>query len=195
VIVYPSDAREQDLPKPAIRSYPTQYVWTFAMKNAEKVTIRPIRPEDEPLIARFHQTLSERSVYLRYFSPLKLQQRVAHTRLLRICFNDYDREIALVAERSLGKGKYEVLAVARMSKVHGSHTAEFAVVVTDKYQSKGLGTEMTKRLIEVARNEKLKKLIAYTLFENREMQTMCKKLGFTVNRGAQDSECVIEMDL
>jgi acetyltransferase len=142
----------------------------------------------------FHENLSERSVYLRYFSPLQLQQRVAHSRLLRICFNDYDREIALVAERSLGGGKYEVLGVGRLSKTHGSSSAEFAVVVTDKSQHKGLGTELTKRLIEIARHEKLQRLVAYTLQENHEMQNMCKKLGFKV-RSARDSEVVIEMSL
>jgi acetyltransferase len=195
VILHDPQTTEEQLPKLAIRPYPTQYVATWKLKGGTPVTIRPIRPEDEPAMVGFHETLSERSVYLRYFSALKLQQRVAHTRLLRICFNDYDREIALVAEHSLGKGKYEVLGVARLSKLHGSQTAEFAVVVTDKHQRKGLGAELTKRLIEIARHEKLTKLVAYTLLENREMQTMCKNLGFQVNRSTEDSECVIEMNL
>jgi acetyltransferase len=170
-------------------------VESWKLKGGTAVTIRPIRPEDEPEIIGFHEGLSERSVYLRYFSPLKLQQRVAHTRLLRICFNDYDREIALVAERSLGKGKSEILGVGRLSKVHGSTMAEFAVVVTDKWQNKGLGTELTKRLIKIARNEKLTRLAAYTLQENKEMQQMCKKLGFQVRQSTEDTECVITMDL
>jgi acetyltransferase len=143
----------------------------------------------------FHENLSERSVYLRYFSPLQLQQRVAHSRLQRICFNDYDREIALVAERSLGGGKYEILGVGRLSKIHGSNSAEFAVVVTDKCQHKGLGTKLTERLIEVARHEKLNRMVAYTLQENHDMQNMCKKLGFQVRRSSDDSEVVIEMKL
>jgi len=195
VILHDPNTTEEQLPKLAIRPYPVQYVESWKMKGGTPVTIRPIRPEDEPAMVGFHETLSERSVYLRYFTALKLQQRVAHTRLLRICFNDYDREIALVAERSLGKGKFEILGVARMSKIHGSSMAEFAVVVTDKSQHKGLGTELTKRLIDIARNEKLKKLVAYTLLENHEMQNMCKKLGFQVSKISQDSECVIEMDL
>jgi len=165
------------------------------LKGGTPVTIRPIRPEDEPAMIGFHEGLSERSVYLLYFSPLKLQQRIAHTRLLRICFNDYDREIALVAERSLGKGRFEILGVGRMSKIHASRTAEFAVVVTDKWQNKGLGSELTKRLIEIAKNEKLEHLVAYTLLENKEMQHMCKKLGFEVHQSIEDSECSIEMKL
>ena len=73
--------------------------------------------------------------------------------------------------------------------------AEFAVVVTDKWQNKGLGTELTKRLIRIAKHEKLKRLVAYTLLENHEMQKMCKKLGFQISSSTQDSECVIEMNL
>jgi acetyltransferase len=195
VILHDPKTTEDQLPKLAIRPYPTQYVENWKLKGGTPVTVRPIRPEDEPAMVGFHQGLSERSVYLRYFSPLKLQQRIAHSRLLRICFNDYDREIALVAEHSLGKGRFEILGVARMSKIHASRTAEFAVVVTDKWQNKGLGSELTKRLIEIARNEKLEHLIAYTLLENKEMQHMCKKLGFEVHQSAEDSECSIEMTL
>jgi acetyltransferase len=88
----------EQLPKPAIRPYPLKYVSSWTMKDGSAVTIRPIRPEDEPLLVRFHETLSDRSVYLRYFCSLSLSRRVAHERLLRICFGDYDREIALVAE-------------------------------------------------------------------------------------------------
>jgi len=195
VILHEPATTEDRLPKLAIRPYPTQYAEAWKIKGGPSVTIRPIRPEDEPVMVGFHEGLSERSVYLRYFTPLQLQQRVSHSRLLRICFNDYDREIALVAERSLGKGKYEILGVGRMSKLHGSGTAEFAVVVTDKWQNKGLGAELTKRLIHIAKNEKLQRLIAYTLLENHDMQTMCKKLGFKVKRITEDSECVIEMEL
>jgi acetyltransferase len=195
VILHEPGTSEEQLPKLAIRPYPTQYVETWKLKGGTAVTIRPIRPEDEPAMVGFHEGLSERSVYLRYFSPLKLQQRVAHSRLLRICFNDYDREIALVAEHSLGKGRYEILGVARMSRLHASASAEFAVVVTDKNQNKGLGSELTKRLIHVAKSENVKHLVAYTLLENKEMQHMCRKLGFEVRQSVEDSECVIEMKL
>lgn len=195
VILHDPKTTEEQLPRLAIRPYPTQYAQAWKLKGGTQVTIRPIRPEDEPTMVGFHEGLSERSVYLRYFGPLKLQQRVAHSRLLRICFNDYDREIALVAERSLGKGRYEILGVGRMSKVHATATAEFAVVVIDKWQNKGLGTELTKRLIEIARHEKLNRLVAYTLLENKEMQHMCKKLGFEVHQSLDDAECSIVMDL
>src|SRR5207245_9070333 len=83
------------LPRLAMRPYPVKYIQPSVMKSGEPVTIRPIRPEDEPLLIRLHQALSERTVYLRYFQPLKLSQRTAHERLTRISFIDYDREMVL----------------------------------------------------------------------------------------------------
>jgi len=195
VILHDPKTTEDQLPKLAIRPYPTQYIGEWKMKDGKKVTIRPIRPEDEPLMVNFHEGLSERSVYLRYFSPLKLQQRVAHSRLTRICFNDYDREIALVAEEHGPKGEPQIIGVARLSKLHSTNAAEFAVVVIDKWQHKGLGTELTNRLVQIAKNEKLDRLIAYTLRENKEMQNMCKKVGFKVRIPVGESESIIEMDL
>jgi acetyltransferase len=195
VILHDPKTTEEQLPKLAIRPYPTQYISAWKMKDGKKVTIRPIRPEDEPLMVNFHEGLSERSVYLRYFSPLKLQQRVAHTRLVRICFNDYDREIALVAEHKDGDGKSQVVGVARLSKLHSTNAGEFAVVVTDAWQRKGLGTELTKRLVQIAKNEKMARLVAYTLRETKDMQHMCKKVGFQVRTPVGESECVIEMEL
>src|SRR5581483_104320 len=99
VLVHGPEVREEELPRPAIRPYPVQYVGEWTMKNQERIVIRPIRPEDEPLLIKFHGKLSERSVYMRYFQPMKLSTRTAHERLTRICFIDYDREMALVAER------------------------------------------------------------------------------------------------
>jgi acetyltransferase len=195
VILHEPTTTEEQLPKLAIRPYPTQYVGTWKFKDKTPLTIRPIRPEDEPELVKFHEGLSERSVYLRYFSALKLQQRVAHSRLQRICFNDYDREIALVAELKGKDGQSQIAGVARLSKLHGSAGGEFAVVVSDQWQNQGLGTELTQRLVQIAKNENLKHLVAYTLRENKDMQKMCKKLGFQVRTDLTDSECVIEMDL
>ena len=195
VILHDPATPEDQLPKLAIRPYPTQYISTWKMKDGKKVTIRPIRPEDEPLMVKFHEGLSERSVYLRYFSPLKLQQRVAHTRLVRICFNDYDREIALVAEVKDASGKTQIIGVARLSKLHSINAGEFAVVVTDAWQRKGLGTELAKRLVQIGKHEKMTRLVAYTLRENKDMQAMCKQVGFKVRTPVGESECVIEMTL
>jgi acetyltransferase len=144
--------------------------------------IRPIRPEDEGLIARFHARLSERSIYQRYFHLLSLDQRVSHDRLLRVCFGDYNREIALVAEfRDPVTRQPEILAVGRLSKAHLENEAELAVLITDENQGRGLGTELSRRLIEIARDEKQERVTVEILAANRQMLEVCRFLGFDLN--------------
>ena len=170
-----------DVPPPAIRPYPAQYVSTWRMKDGTEVTIRPIRPEDEPQMVRFHQALSERSVYMRYFQVTQLSTRVAHERLVRICFIDYDREMALVAERnSADAAAREILGVGRLSKLHGRNQAEFAVLVSDLQQRQGLGFELMRRLTQIARDEKLERVTGNILPENKEMQGLARKTGFVL---------------
>ena len=194
VVVHEQGMTEDALPKPAIRPYPVQYVAPWKMKDGRELTIRPIRPEDEPLIMKFHETLSERTVYLRYLQALKLSQRVAHERLIRICFNDYDRELALVAERHDNGGEPRILAVGRLRKIPGSNNeAEFAVLVSDDFQGQGLGTELVRRLIDVARQEKLAKITGDVLQDNTVMRRVCEKLGFTL-KGEPD-EPVMKAEL
>jgi len=172
------------LPKPAIRPYPLQYVALWTMRDGNQVTIRPIRPEDEPLIVKLHETLSDRSVYLRYFCSLSLSRRVAHERLLKICFGDYDREMALVAEfTDPATQERRIIAVGRLSKLHGRDEAEVAVLVSDHYQKLGLGHELLRRVIEVARDEKLRQVSAEMLTDNLAMQVIMKRLGFRARTG------------
>ena len=124
------------------------------MKNGTAVVIRPIRPEDEPLIIKFQETVSERSVYLRYFHVERLSTRVAHDRLIQKCFIDYDREMALVADfHNPQSGGHEIFAVGRLCKMPGEGEAEVAVIVSDQNQGQGLGTELLRLLIDVGRNE------------------------------------------
>jgi acetyltransferase len=132
--------------------------------------------------------LSEESVYHRYFSSLKLTQRIAHERLTRICFNDYDREIALVVERKDEKGSNEILGVGRLSKAHDRDDGEFAIIVSDRWQKHGLGKELLKRLVQIARDEKLSRLSAIILAENRSMIHVAQKAGFKIKEepGARD---------
>jgi acetyltransferase len=178
VVVHDKSVSDDQLPHSAIRPYPVRYVAGWTMKDGEEVMIRPIRPEDEPLMIEFHKKLSERSVYLRYFQPLKLTQRTAHERLTRICFIDYDREMALVVERKKPDGSPDIIAVGRLSKIHGRPEAELAALVQDELQGKGLGVELYRRLIEVARDQRLHKVHSNMLGENKEMQHLCKRMGF-----------------
>jgi acetyltransferase len=196
VVVHGKEVREKDLPKLAIRPYPTQYIRRYTLKDGTSVTIRPIRPEDEPLMVRFHQTLSDQSVYLRYFQALKLSQRTAHERLTRICFIDYDREMALVAERKVPEsGEREILGAARLTKIHGREKAEFALLISDPYQRQGLGGEFLRRLIQIARDEQLKQIRADILPDNIPMQRICRKLGFRLRREMDDPLLSAERDL
>jgi acetyltransferase len=179
VILHDAAIGARDLPKSAIRPYPEQYAGEWKMRDGELITIRPIRPEDEPLMTRFHEQLSERSVYLRYFHVVTLNQRIAHERLTRICFIDYDREMALVAERRdpLTRER-QILGVGRLTKLYGRREAEFAAIVTDAFQGRGLGFELVRRLIDIGRAEELERITADILPENRAMQTICRRLGF-----------------
>ncbi len=144
---------------------------------------------------KFHEKLSERSVYLRYFQPLKLTQRTAHERLTRTCFIDYNREMALVAERTPDGGEKEILAVGRLSKLHGRDEAELAAVAIDAAQHKGLGTELYRRLIDFAREEKLKMVVSNMLPENREMRALCVKHGFKMYSHLEDNMIRAELEL
>jgi acetyltransferase len=188
VVLHGREVAEDNLPRPAVRPYPAQYAGEWTMKDGTPVTIRPIRPEDEPLIIKFHEKLSARSVYLRYFQPMKLSTRTAHERLTRICFIDYDREMALVAERrDPAGGEPQILGVTRLSKIHGTDSAESAVVILDEVQHQGLGTELVRRSLDVARAEKLKKVISNILPENFEMRAVCQRLGFTMHHEMEDN--------
>ena len=193
VVLHGPDVTDQnDLPRLAVRPYPTQYATEALLKDGEEVTIRPIRPEDEPLLSRFHQTLSERSVFLRYFQPLKLGQRVAHERLTRICMGDFDRDMALVAaRRDPTSGEREILAVGRLSRLHhGSDEARFALLVSDQHQRRGLGTLLLKNLLDAASGENIRRVIADVLGENEGMQRICRALGFTLSPHPTDAKLV-----
>jgi acetyltransferase len=166
-------------PVPAIRPYPAKYVQSWESRKGDHLTIRPIRPEDEPLMVQFHHTLSEESVYLRYAHAVKLKQRIAHERLTRICFIDYDREMLLVADYlDPQTSEHQIVGVVRLSKLHGTNEAEFALIVSDRYQHQGVGTELLRLILEVGKDEKLEAIVGYILTSNYMMQSIGRKLGF-----------------
>ena len=196
VVVHGSEVTLEQVPRTAVRAYPTRYQSSWALKDGTAVTIRPIRPEDEPAMVRFHETLSERSVYLRYFHLMNLEQRTTHERLTRICFIDYDREMALVAERRNPKtGESEILGVGRMMKVHGTRDAEVAVLISDQWQGRGLGKELLARLLIVGADENLSRLVADILPDNRGVMRICEKLGFSLKHSLDDEVVHAEFKL
>ncbi|MFO7682169.1 MAG: bifunctional acetate--CoA ligase family protein/GNAT family N-acetyltransferase, partial [Chloroflexota bacterium] len=182
VVLYDVDVTEAELPKLAIRPYPSHHVFTCKALNDVELTYRPIRPEDEPLMVKFHQTLSEESVYLRYFRSFNLDQRTEHNRLTRICFVDYDRTIALVVTHKNEAGEEEVIAAGRLTRDHATEEAEYAIVVSDGHQGLGVGTQLLRRLLEIGREEGVETVIAYMLPENKGMRHVSQKLGFQFER-------------
>jgi len=198
MVLFGSEVEDEALPRPAIRPYPVQYVSRWTMKDGSEVVIRPIRPEDEPLMVQFHGTLSDSTVYLRYFHMDTLDSRVAHDRLIRKCFIDYDREMALVADRmDRGTGRHELLGVGRLTRQRAPRDAELAILVTDRCQGAGLGTELVRRLIEVARSEKLLRIVARILSENQTMLRLAGHFQFEIAEEPGDPSslvAILELD-
>ncbi len=176
VILYPPEV--EDVQKPAIRPYPSQYELAFETKAGRPVEMRPIRPEDEPLMVEFHRGLSSESVYMRYFSAVGFNARTAHNRLIRVCHVDYDRDIALVVTNEKDDGAEEIIAAGRLTKEHGRNSAEYAILVSDLWHGQGIGTMLLKQLIEVGKQEKLDRIVAYILPNNGGMRKVSERLGF-----------------
>ncbi len=178
VVLHPPEVTEADLPPLAIRPYPTQYIEPFTTQTGTHVIIRPIRPEDEPMMASFNRTLSPHSIYLRYFHPISPAQLTSHDQLAGLTFIDYDREMALVAERRDAHGRPEIVGMGQLTKLQGTTDAEFSVLVSDEYQRTGLGTEILRQLLLIARNEGIERVMAEVLPENEGMRRVCARLGF-----------------
>jgi acetyltransferase len=196
VVVHGPEVARDQIPQAAVRAYPARYVSPWTMKDGGQVTMRAIRPEDEPLMVRFHETLSERSVYLRYFHLMNLEQRTTHERLTRICFIDYDREMALVAVRRHPEtGESEILGVGRLMKIHGTREAEIAVLISDNWQGRGLGKELLSRLLVVAADDKLSHVVADILPDNRGVMRILDKLGFSLKHSLDDDVVHAEFKL
>ncbi len=194
VVLYEPEVTEHELPQLAIRPYPSQYIKNIATKDGQEITLRPIRPEDEPKMVKFHETLSERSVYLRYFRAFQLDQRVAHERLTRICFVDYDRDMAIVAtHKNADSGEEEIIAVGRLTKERSGDEAEFAILVSDQYQGQGIGTQILVHLLQIGEEEGIERVVAYLLPENRGMRAVCLKLGFHLERQGDLIKAVINL--
>jgi len=181
MILAEPDQPAASLSKLVIRPYPTQYVREWKLADGTLVVIRPIRPEDEPLAIDFHKSLSEETLHLRYFGFLEGEALIAHERLVQICFSDYDREINLVAERiQPGRNQRQIVAIARLIKSYGANEAELAIVISDDWQGKGLGTKLVRDLLEIGCTEGLERIVGYVLPENYVMQRIFRKQGFEV---------------
>jgi acetyltransferase len=183
---------DQPKPKLTIEPYPNQHTTSWKLADGTEITIRAIRPEDEPLIEAHHGTLSEQSIRRRFFSMVKSLSRDS---MIRLCHVDYAREMALVAEGKNEEGQRSILGVSRYYMNPQSRSAEFAVVVSDAYQGQGLGQYLMERLIAVARERGVKQLVGSVLRDNLAMLTLARQLGFGEPKFVDRDVVQVELDL
>lgn len=153
---------------------------TLYLKDYGRIKLRPIRRDDEARMIRFHESLSEESIYLRYFEHISLDTRTLHERLARIC-NNTPESYAIVAERAATNDlAAEIVAVGRLTTTDKPTTASFAILVEDKVQETELPRDLLKRLIEIARIHGFQVLDGELLVADHDMLTICRSFGFSL---------------
>jgi acetyltransferase len=168
---------EQERPSLAISPYPRQYESSWSMKDGTPVLIRPIRPEDEPKMGELFTTFSETTIRNRFFGLIK---QLTHEQMIRFCHIDYDREIALVALPRAGESN-RILGVGRLITELDWQSAEFAVVVGDPWQSRGLGKHLVELLIHYAKERGIVEIHGDVLTANDPMLRLCEQLQFSIS--------------
>jgi acetyltransferase len=191
VVLLPADLPEGQRPRLAIHPYPNQYVAPFRLKDGTEITIRPIRPEDEPLLIAFHAGHSQHTLRMRFFSMVKTLSRDS---LIRLCHLDYEREMALVAILRDEHGPH-IAGVSRYYLRPETGEAEFAVVVGDAWQGKGLGYHLMQRLVAVARERGVRRLAGWVLRENAPMLRLTREMGFTERPSGEPVVAEVVLDL
>ena len=175
VVLHPASIPDEDLPRLAIRPYPYEYEREAVTDDGVTLRVRPVRPEDEPAVARFHAGLSPETVVARYGVERSLEERTAHDRLRRIVFADYDRQFALVAEVP---GRDELAGIARVSRIHASDDRRLTMTVADGWQRRGVGARLLDAAVRVARGEGVANLVAELDAGNRGMRELLADEGF-----------------
>lgn len=145
------------------------------LRDGTKVHLRPIVPEDEPLLHEAVSAMSERTVYFRFFSPIKrMSDALAH----RLAVVDYHDRFALVATTHRPAGKERIVGVARYDRARETDVAEVAVAVIDEFQRRGLGSVLLTELARVGRQNGIKTFTLIVLPENREMLGLLRRMGW-----------------
>jgi len=148
---------------------------TLELRDGTKVHLRPILPEDEPLLHEAVAAMSERTVYFRFFSPIKrMSDALAH----RLAVVDYNDRFAIVATTHRPSAKERIVGVARYDRARDTDVAEVAVAVIDEFQRRGLGSTLLAELGQVARAHGIRTFSLIVLPENREMLDLLRKMGW-----------------
>jgi len=171
-----------------ISPYPKEYISQFTMKNKQVATIRPIKPEDEPMEAEMFKNFSQETERHRFFHTIK---DITHELLQRYTQIDYDREMALIAEikdksGQDGKSGKKMAGVGRLISDLAGETAEFAVVVADPWQGLGLGNKLTDEILQVAQDRNIKKVYAKFLKDNETIIHMFEKRDFAIDLSGEN---------
>lgn len=174
-----------------IAPYPNQYVSHWMLADGTPVQLRPMKPEDEPLVADFLASCSKETIYFRYFRRIK---KWTHDMLIRFTQNDYDREIGIMAV-GVPPGPEIMMGVSRLVTTPDRQSAEFAIIVADAWHGKGLGSKLIQRLIEVARDMGVKELWGAVLSENHPMLALAQKYGFTLKKDKEGETVHLEKSL
>jgi RimJ/RimL family protein N-acetyltransferase len=170
--------------------YPAEWEHRFVLSDGAAVFIRPIRPEDEQLYARFMAVESLEDLRWRFFAPVKELDPALITRLTHI---DYDRAMAFIA---LDESTGDMLSVARLHQTTSHETGEFAVIVRSDLKSHGLGWHMMQTLIAYARKRGLRSVQGQVMSDNQPMLDMCAELGFEAETDRNDrSLCNVKLTL
>jgi len=169
--------RSTPYPHLVIIPYPTKYVIPWKLEDGTDVLLRPIRPEDEAIESEFINGLSEETSRYRFFNIVR---NLPHSDLVRFCNIDYDREMAIVAEVTEG-GRRREIGVGRIIAEPDSKRGEFAVVIADSYQGKGLGRKLVDMVIDIASEKHLESIYGVVLRENQPMLSLCREMGFSLH--------------
>ena len=175
----------------ALRPYPEEFVRPATLQNGTPILLRPIKPEDEPLWFDLLGDCSKESLYMRFRYAFHWH---THEVATRYCFNDYDREIAIVAEQENG-GKRRLIGVGRLIADPDRETAEFAILIADYWQNHGLGGVITDFCMQIAREWGLKKIFAQTTTDNPRMISVFRKRGFEVQTDLASSMVEVSCSL
>ena len=163
-------------PHLVIAPYPARYIVPWTLPDGEGVILRPIKPEDEPLVNDMYITISEESFRSRFFQAAK---HASHEMHIRQCNIDYDREMGIVAETKV-REKRRIVGIGTLVTETSQKSAEYAVLVHDDYQGKGLGYKLLDVLIGIAQEKGLEEIYGFVLAHNTKMLDICKRLGFLV---------------
>jgi acetyltransferase len=160
----------------AIRPYPEEYVTQRKLNDGTEVMLRPIKPEDEPL---WHELLAGCSTQSRWFRFNYLFKQTTHEMASRYCFIDYDRELAIVAEVE-EEGQRKLIGIGRLVADVDHQTAEYAVIVVDRWQGRGVGGMLTDYCLELAKKWGVKQVVAEIAKDNSRMLATFRNRGFEI---------------